>query len=129
MTTWCSTQTLTREGVASGLPRIPINLAYLPRATSGGELILEVIPNSGGSILILSGMVPPDIQESQCVFSPPMSQVQDKKPVQPTHEMELKSLGYRNPEYNPYDSDPDFNPWDSSGIWWATPTQKKRSPA
>eukprot|EP00976_Prorocentrum_cordatum_P030690 624682-Prorocentrum_minimum.AAC.2 len=75
------------EMFSSGLPRIPINLAYLPRATSGGELILEV---------------------------------QDKKPVQPTHEMELKSLGYRNPEYNPYDSDPDFNPWDSAGIWWVS---------
>jgi hypothetical protein len=43
--------------------------------------------------------------------------VQDKKPAQPTREAELKSLGYRNPEYNPYDSDPDFNPWDSAGIW------------
>jgi len=73
-----------RELHVQGLPRIPMGLAYLPRASSGGELLLEVY---------------------------------DKKPIQPSREMELKSIGYRNPEYNPFDSDPDFNPWDSAGIW------------
>lgn len=73
-----------RELHISGLPRVPTGLAFLPRASSGGELVLSV---------------------------------QDKKPTQPTREAELKSLGYRNPDHNPYDADPDFNPWDSSGIW------------
>jgi len=73
-----------RELHISGLPRVPTGLAFLPRPSSGGELVLSV---------------------------------QDKKAAQPTREVELKSLGYRNPDHNPYDADPDFNPWDSSGIW------------
>ncbi|KAK3288597.1 hypothetical protein CYMTET_3933 [Cymbomonas tetramitiformis] len=44
-------------------------------------------------------------------------EVQDRKPMQVTKDMELKTLGYRNPEYNPFDSDPDYNPWDSAKIW------------
>ena len=76
-----------RELHVTGLPRPPTALAYIPRHHA----------EKGGGDLIL--------------------EVQDRRQVPVPKETDLKSLGYRNPDYNPLDSSADNVPRDSAGAW------------
>lgn len=80
-----------RELHVTGLPRPPTALAYIPRH--------HAEKGAGGGDLIL--------------------EVQDRRGVPSPTEADLRSLGYRSPEYNPRDSSADTCavPRDSAGTW------------